>query len=80
MSRITYKMVKQWLSESSFAVSHGMHISSWNGYYYILDDCNNTRVSAKTPGELWEKFNLLKTGYYLAQQEQYYKENNKCIE
>lgn len=60
MSRITYKMVKQWLSESIFAQEHGMVLRSWNDYYHILDDCNNMVCSGKTPGEIWEKFNLLK--------------------
>ena len=53
MSRITYKMVKQWLSESSFAQTHGMTLHSWNDYYHILDDCNNRVISGKTPGEVW---------------------------
>ena len=63
MSRITYKMVKQWLSESTFAQQHGMKLHCWNGYCRILDDCNNQVCSGKTPGVIWEKFNLLKTGY-----------------
>lgn len=65
MSRITYKMVKQWLSESAFAQSHGMTLHSWNDYYHILDDTNSRVLSGKTPGEVWEKFNLIKTGYYM---------------
>ena len=69
MSRITYKMVKQWLSESAFAQIHGMVLRSWNDYYHILDDCNNMVCSGKTPGEVWEKFNLMKTGYYLGLKE-----------
>ena len=69
MSRITYKMVKQGLSESDFAQAHGMTLHSWYDYYCILDDCNNTVCSGKTPGEIWEKFNLLKTGYYMGLKE-----------
>lgn len=69
MSRITYKMVNQWLFESAFAQTHGMVLHSWNGYYHILDDCNNRVVSGKTPGEVWEKFNLMKTGYYMGLKE-----------
>lgn len=67
--RITYKMVKQWISESAFAQAHGMTLHSWNDYYHILDDCNNLVISGKTPGEVWEKFNLMKTGYYLGLKE-----------
>lgn len=71
MSRITYKMVKQWISESAFAQTHGMTMTlhSWNDYYHILDDCNNRVISGRTPGEVWEKFNLMKTGYYLGLKE-----------
>ena len=29
MSRVTYKMVKQGLSESEFAQTHGMTLHSW---------------------------------------------------
>ena len=75
MSRITYKMVKQWLSESEFAQTHGMVLHSWNDYYHILDDCNNRVISGKTPGEVWEKFNLMKTGYYLGLKEG---KNERC--
>ena len=69
MSRITYKMVKQWLSESAFAQTHGMVLHSWNDYYHILDDCNNRVISGRTPVEVWEKFNLMKTRYYLGLKE-----------
>ena len=69
MSRITYKMVKQWISESAFAQTHEMVLHSWNDYYHILDDCNNRVISGRTPGEVWEKFNLMKTGYYLGLKE-----------
>ena len=75
MSRITYKMVKQWLSESAFAQTHGMVLNSWDDYYHILDDCNNRVISGKTPGEVWEKFNLMKTGYYLGLKEG---KNERC--
>ena len=75
MSRITYKMVKQGLSESTFAQEHGMVLHSWNDYYHILDDCNNRVISGKTPGEVWEKFNLMKTGYYLGLKEG---KNERC--
>ena len=75
MSRITYKMVKQWLSESTFAQEHGMTLHFWNGYCRILDDCNNRVISGKTPGEIWEKFNLLKTGYYMGLEEG---KNERC--
>ena len=75
MSRITYKMVKQWLSESTFAQQHGMKLNSWNDYYHILDDCNNCVISGRTPGEVWEKFNLMKTGYYLGLKEG---KNERC--
>ena len=75
MSRITYKMVKQWISESAFAQTHGMVLHSWNDYYHILDDCNNRVISGKTPGEVWEKFNLMKTGYYLGLKEG---KNERC--
>ena len=75
MSRITYKMVKQWLSESTFAQEHGMVLRSWNDYYHILDDCNNRVISGRTPGEVWEKFNLMKTGYYLGLKEG---KNERC--
>lgn len=69
MSRITYKMVKQGLSESDFAQAHGMTLHSWNDYYHILDNCNSRVISGKTPGEVWEKFNLMKTGYYMGLKE-----------
>lgn len=69
MNKITYKMVKQWLSESTFAREHGMTLHSWNDYYHVLDDCNNRVISGRTPGEVWEKFNLMKTGYYLGLKE-----------
>ena len=69
MSRITYKMVKQWLSESTFAQEHGMTLHSWNDYYHILDDSNNRVISGKTPREVGEKFNLLETGYYMGLKE-----------
>lgn len=75
MSRITYKMVKQGLSESEFAQIHGMVLRSWNDYYHILDDSNNRVISGKTPGEVWEKFNLMKTGYYLGLKEG---KNERC--
>ena len=75
MSRITYKMVKQWLSESAFAQTHGMTLRCWNDYYHILDDCNSRVISGKTPGEVWEKFNLMKTGYYLGLKEG---KNERC--
>lgn len=75
MTRITYKKVKEWLKESIFAQEHIMTLHSWNGYYYILDARNNTVVSAKTPGEVWERFNLLKTGYYMGLEE-----GKKCKE
>ena len=75
MSRITYKMVKQGLSESTFAQEHGMKLHSWNDYYHILDDCNNRVISGRTPGEVWEKFNLMKTGYYLGLKEG---KNERC--
>ena len=75
MSRITYKMVKQWISESAFAQTHGMVLHSWNDYYHILDDCNNRVISGRTPGEIWEKFNLLKTGYYMGLEEG---KNERC--
>ena len=75
MSRITYKMVKQWLSESTFAQEHGMTLHSWNDYYHILDDYNSRVISGKTPGEVWEKFNLMKTGYYLGLKEG---KNERC--
>ena len=69
MSRITYKMVKQWFSESAFAQEHGMTLHYWYDYYLILDDCNNKVCSGKTPREIWEKFNLIKTGYYMGLKE-----------
>ena len=69
MSRITYKMVKQWLSESTFAQKHGMTLHSWNDYYHILDDSNNRVISGKTPREVGEKFNLLEKGYYMVLEE-----------
>ena len=69
MSRITYKMVKQWLSESTFAQEHGMVLRSWDDYYHILDDCNNMVCSGKTPGEIWEKFKKKKKGYYMGLKE-----------
>ena len=75
MSRITYKMVKQGLSESTFAQEHGMTLHSWYNYYCILDDCNNTVCSGKTPREVWEKFNLLRKGYYMGLKEG---KNERC--
>ena len=75
MSRITYKMVKQELSESKFAQTHGMTLHSWNGYYHIFDDCNNRVISGKTPGEVQEKFNLLEKGYYMGLKEG---KNERC--
>ena len=75
MSRITYKMVKQGLSESTFAQEHGMTLHSWNDYYHILDNCNRRVISGKTPREVWEKFNLLKTGYDMGLKEG---KNERC--
>lgn len=75
MSRITYKMVKQWLSESIFAQEHGMVLRSWNDYYHILDDCNSRVISGKTPREVLEKFNLLEKGYYMGLEEG---KNERC--
>lgn len=75
MSRITYKMVKQWISESAFAQTHGMTLHSWNDYYHILDDCNNRVISGTTPREVWEKFNLMETGYYMGLEEG---KNERC--
>lgn len=65
MSRVTYKQVKQWVQESAFAQTHGIYITASNGYYHIYDEAGTISIHGKTPLECWEKFNLLKQGYYL---------------
>lgn len=69
MSRVTVKMLKQWLSESEFATEHGMKYSGWNDYHYILNGDNNIIAAGKTTSECWREFTLYKAGYYLAKQE-----------
>lgn len=69
MSRITYKMVKEWIKESAFGQLYGFSINGWNDYYHLMRNNHELVCSAKTPGEIWEKFNLIKTGYYMAKEE-----------
>lgn len=69
MSRVTYKMVKEWLQDSPFAVTHGMVLHCWDGYYRILDSDNNIVCAGATPNECWREFTLYKSGYYLAMRE-----------
>lgn len=69
MDRITYKRVKQWLGESEFAKKYGITIGCWDGYYHLMSFEHERICTAKTPGELWEKFQLYRSGYYLGVKE-----------
>ena len=46
-----------------------MTVSAFNGFYHILDAKHNLVCSAETPGKCWESFSLMKTGYYMAKDE-----------
>lgn len=69
MSRVTGKLLKQWLSESEFAEKYGMTYSSWNGYHYILKGGTEIIAAGKTPSECWREYTLYKSGYYLGLRE-----------
>ena len=69
MKRVSYNLLKQWVSESDFAQKYGMTVSAFNGFYHILDAKHNLVCSAETPGKCWESFSLMKRGYYMAKDE-----------
>lgn len=63
-SRITYKMVKGRITESEFAQKQGFKLSAFSGYYHLLGVGNSLIADAKTPKELWEKYNLIRSAWY----------------
>ena len=68
-SRVTFKMVQEWLKDSAFGQLHGCRLITKNGYYTILTDKFDILCDGGTPLQCWRNFNLIKEGWYMHERE-----------
>lgn len=71
MEKVTYSKLRHWMETDSLYSMGGFKLSAWSGYYHIYlegenGSCLGMIITAKTPREAWDSWNIFKSGIRFA--------------